>query len=486
MIFSGVKRNLVYYFVLSASQVLLPLISIPYLSRVLDPSGVGKVSFIDSLAYFFVVIAEFGVTVYGTREVAKYRDKPEQLNKIIPELLLLHIYTSAASIAIYIITLLFVYEKIQDWRLIFCSFIFLVINAVSCEWFFLGMERFKYISSRSVFIRLLAVIAIFVLVKNRSDYYLYYTIITVSAILIALLNITVLLRHHPFHWRGTDWKRHIKFIWVTYLISLLTGVLLYLDNVLLGLLSTAYIVGLYAFAMRIIRVSGNLISDPLQVFFPRVVNLIRNEKFAELQTVLLRCVQLLSTFSIPLFVGTFLLADQIVSIILGPNFSGSADNLRILALYPFLRSHNLFLSRHILIAHSQEKLALKSLATGSFTLILLILLLAPDYADTGVCMAVILSEITMIALNYSFAKGVSGNIVFFDVKCFYQSVLSSILFIPVVYILRLRLDSQWIILISSVIGCVGIYYLLQLYVFKNIIMLSLKRSGLNFIINLTD
>src|SRR3954470_21460936 len=101
MILPGVKKNLVYYFILSASQVLLPLISIPYLSRVLDPSGVGKVSFIDSLAYFFVAIAEFGITVYGTREVARHREHSKELSKIISELLLLHVITSAVTVLIY-------------------------------------------------------------------------------------------------------------------------------------------------------------------------------------------------------------------------------------------------------------------------------------------------------------------------------------------------------------------------------------------------
>jgi O-antigen/teichoic acid export membrane protein len=480
MILPGVKKNLVYYFILSASQVLLPLISIPYLSRVLDPSGVGKVSFIDSLAYFFVAIAEFGITVYGTREVARHREHSKELSKIISELLLLHVITSAVTVLIYSITLLFVYEKVHDWRLILFSLLFLIINAVSCEWFFLGTERFRYISSRSVFIRLIAVCAIFLFVRRREDYYIYYAIITASAISIAVLNISVLFKQYSIKLKDADWKHHIPYIWVTYIISLMTGILLYLDNVLLGLLSTAYAVGLYAFAMRIVRVSGNLISDPLQVFFPRIVNLIRNEKFVELQTALLRCVQLLTTFSVPLFVGTYLLADEIVQIILGPGFTGSANNLRILSIYPFLRSHNLFISRHILIAHGRENMALRSLGFGSIALIILIFVLAPDYKDIGVCIAVILSELTMLLVNYSFARSSARDIRFFDWKCFYKSVLSAVLFIPVVYAIKWKFSSNWIILSSSVIICVMLYVVLQVYVFRNIIILSLKRSGLNF------
>lgn len=483
---SAVKRNLIYYFVLSASQVLLPLVSIPYLSRVLDPEGVGRVSFVDSLVYYFVAIAEVGLTVYGTREVARHRDNPGELNKLIPELLLLHLFTSVFSIAVYCLTLFFVFDKIQDIGLVILSLTFLVANSLSCEWYFLGTERFRYISMRSIAIRLLAVISIFVFVKVPADYILYYAIIVVSSIIIVMSNIIILRREHPFKFRSVQWMKHLRLTWITYLISLLTSVFLYLDNVILGVLASAYAVGIYAFAMKIVRVSGALITDPMQVFFPRIVNLVRNGKTEDLQSTLTRCIQLLTTFSVPLAIGTFLLADEIVRIILGPSFIESAGNLRILALFPLLRSHNIFFSKQVLIAHGYEMTALKTLAIGSACLLLLIFALVPWYDSAGVCLAVIVAEATMLLLNYYYAKRAAMQLSIFDWRCFFSSMVSSLIFIPVIYVLRSQLQETWQVLISSFLGCLIIYTVMQLYIFKNSIMVSLRRSGLNFIVKLAE
>ncbi len=480
------KKNLVYYFILSASQVLLPLVSVPYVSRVLDPSGVGRVTFIDSLVYFFSIIAEFGVASYGIREVAKLKDRPGQLNKLIPELLVLHLFTTLATLVLYLGTIYLVYDKVADIRLVVFSVVFLLVNAISCEWYFYGTERFRYISVRSVLIRLTAIACIFIFVRESTDYYLYYVILVSAVAMLAALNILALLRSQRLTFRNLRWSRHVRHTWITFLISLLTSVFVYLDNVMLGVLTTAYMVGLYVFAMRIVRVSGSLITDTLQVFFPAIVSLIRMDNTEKLQLTLLRCIQLITTFSVPLMTGTFLLADEIVGIILGPSFAASADNLRILAFYPFLRAHNLFFGRQVLMAHDYERYMLRSLACGSVILVALIVLLAGKWGGIGVSSAVLLAEMVMLLMNYSYAVKCVPGMRLVDWKCFYQSVLSSLLFVPIIMLVSRTFTESWLVLIVAFVACLLVYAICQLFIFQNTILMALRRSGLKFIYRLME
>ena len=243
----SIKRNLVYNFILSVSQVFLPLLSIPYISRVLDPAGIGEVSFIDSFTFYFISIAEFGIVVYGMREVAKLRNEPHKRKKLVSELLLLHIISSSITMVLYAAAVFFIWHKIHDTRILYFSLAYLLVNFFACEWYFLGMEKFRYITFRSVLSRVLGLICIYLLIKQPSDYYIYYAIIASSAIMNSLWNNYLLFKEIPVSFKGIDWKRHIPKLRVNYFISLVYGITLMLDNVLLRIVS-------YCFRCRILRI----------------------------------------------------------------------------------------------------------------------------------------------------------------------------------------------------------------------------------------
>ena len=206
----SIRRNLVYNFILSASQVFLPLISIPYISRVLSPAGIGEVSFVDSFTFYFISIAEFGIVTYGIREVAKLRDDVAARNKLVSELLLFHIVSSTVTLLVYAAAVLVIWDKIHDTRILLFSLAYLLVNFFACEWYFLGMEKFRYISYRSILSRVLGLIAMFIIIKQPSDYFLYYGIIASSAMMNSLWNNYLLFREVPVSFRNVQWTKHIR------------------------------------------------------------------------------------------------------------------------------------------------------------------------------------------------------------------------------------------------------------------------------------
>ena len=479
---ASLKKNLFYNFLLSGSQVLLPLITIPYISRVLDPEGVGRVSFIDSFTYYFITIAEFGIMVYGMREVARQKNDPHALRKLLGELLSLHLLSSALAIIVYAISVWMIWYKIQDIRLLLFSFSFLLVNSFACEWYFLGLERFRYITIRSLITRLLGIVSIFLLINGPGDYYIYYGIIAGVAVLNSIWNNMILFREHRISIGRTNWQKHLPFIAITYSISLVYSIPLLLDNVLLGLSTlSAAVVGYYAFAMKMVKTAGMLLTDALLVFFPRVVTYLKEKNYVQLQSTISKSVQLIIFFAVPVCTGLFLLSDELVRIFLGKAFMPAALDLRILAFFPFVRAYNLFLSKQILIPYDKEKLFLKSLVTGSMVFVILTLILSPEFADKGACIAILTGELVTLFINYYFVRKTATSIRIFDSRMLTHALTAALVFVPLIYLIRLQWLADWKILVYSIIACAAVYLVVLLYVVRNKFTIDMKTTALKYL-----
>ncbi|THU30440.1 flippase [Niastella caeni] len=475
---ANLKKNLVYNFLLSFSQVLMPLISIPYISRVLTPEGIGKVSFIDSLSYCFVTIAEFGIVVYGIREIAKVKQNKNELHKLVLELVVLHCITSAITLIFYGITVYILWQKIQDIRLVFFSVSFLLVNAFACEWYFWGLEKFRYITIRSFISRLLGLIALFILVKAPPDYYIYYGIITTAAIINLLTNLVNVFRKIPITLQKVQWKRHLKHTLTTYFISLVYGITVWLDNVLLGIVSTAAVVGIYSMSIKMIRVGVSVFTDMFLVLYPRTTTLLYQEKDKELQQTILQSVQLVFIITIPASIGIFLMAEPLVNALLGVHFSGVSRNVQILALLPLIKTYSLFLNKQILMSHGKEKLQLYGLIIGSSVYILLMLGLSYYLHDRGACYAMIIGELIILAVGFGYVRKNFPGLQIFDTTSLLQSIFASLLFIPVIWALKTYLASPVLIVLLALLICVPVYFLVQLLVMKNKLVLQLYGSAM--------
>lgn len=478
---ANLKKNLLYNFLLSISQVLIPFVSIPYIARILDPEGIGRVSFIDSLTYYFIVIAEFGIVVYGTREVSRVQHDPPQLRKTVSELLMLHVITSSCALILYGFTVFLCWYKIQDIRLLMFSFSFLLVNFFACEWYFWGREKFRYITIRSLITRLLGLGSIFLLVKQPDDYYLYYGIMASAAMGNWIWNIYTLFREVPLRLKNVNWKRHVRYTSITFLISLFYSITLLLDNVLLGIVSTTAAVGLYAFSIKIVRIGTALLTDMFLVLYPRTVALMQQQNTAAVQQAVLKSVQLIILLAIPAGMSIFLLAAPLVQLFLGDKFYSVGDNLQMIALLPLIKAYSVLLSKQVLIPNNQEKLYLRSLIIGGLLFIILTLILSYAFQDRGACMAIMLAELAVLVVNYYYARQTAPSLLLFDWRTAGQAIAGSLLFIPVVLFIKTAVVSPALVLIISVAVCIPLYFLFQLLILRNAFVRSVYKGGWAFL-----
>lgn len=478
---ANLKKNLVYNFALSISQVLIPFISIPYIARVLDPEGIGRVSFIDSLTCYFIALAEFGIVVHATREVARVQQDARQLRKTVSELLTLHLLSSCCALVLYGITVWVCWQKIQDIRLLLVSLSFLLVNFFACEWYFWGQERFRYIAIRSLVIRLLGLAAVFLLVKGPGDYYLYYSIIAGAAIGNLVLNLYTLLREVPVRFSQVNWKRHVPYTSVIFLLTLFSSIPLFLDNVLLGIVSSTAAVGLYAFSIKFMRIGSALLTDIFLVLYPRTVALIQEQNMAAVQQAVLKSVQLIILLAIPAGMGIFLLADPLVQIFLGDKFYAVAANLRLIALLPFIKAYGVLLSKQVLIPYNQEKLFLRSLIAGGGLFVVSTLLLSYAFQDKGACIAIMLAEGMIMVINYYYARQTAPFLSLFDWRAAGQALAGALLFIPVIVSIQALVPSPALVVGLSVAICAPLYFLCQLFILRNAFVRSLYKGGWTFL-----
>lgn len=474
---ANLKKNLAYNFLLSFGQVLLPIASIPYVTRVLSPEGIGRVSFMDSLTMYFVAIAEFGIVVYGIREVARTRNDRLALRKLVSELVTLHCITSICTLFLYAITVSILWHRIGDIRLVYFSISFLFINFFACEWYYWGMEEFKYIAIRSLITRLLGLVSMFLLIQAPEDYYIYYAIIVLSATANMLSNNFILFRKLGISFKGINWKRHLKYTWVTYLISLFYSITLLLDSVLVGLVCLPAVVGLYALSIKVVRVGSVILTDMFLVLYPRTVSLLKEANTAAVQATVLKSVQLIIILAVPICSGLFLLADPFISIFLGEEFHSIGSNLKILAILPFIKTFSLFLSKQVLIAHDQEKLYLKSLIAGSIAFVLLTLVFSYYLKDAGACYAIVMAEIIILLINYYYVKKTVSALRIFDWKVFGQCLAITFLFYPVVLLFGYVTDNTLFYLLGSIAICAGLYFFILVFILRNGLLYSLYRQG---------
>jgi O-antigen/teichoic acid export membrane protein len=386
------------------------------------------------------------------------------------------VLSSLFSFLFYFPVVYALYDKIDDVRLLFFSAAMLLVNSLACEWYFLGTEQFRYISLRLIVTRLAGLAAIFLFVHDRTDYHLYYVIMVLAVITNMVWNFYVLARQVGVEFREVSLLPHIRHTWVTFLMNILYGIPFFLDNVLLGVTFSAFAVGIYAFGMKVIRLIGMAVTESLMVFFPRIVTYISLNKTVELQALHLKILRLILLFCIPVCVGLLMISDEAVNVIFGSQFAGVAINLKILSVFPLLKSYSLFQRNEILLPYHKEKWYVQSLAAGAATFVVTALILCPLYGDVGACISMIIAELVVIIANAAFIRRMTDVAQVIEWKTAVQSLAASLLFVPVIYLFRTFTINEYAIVAGGIISCTLLYVLVQIAVFKNPLVLEIRNS----------
>lgn len=474
----SLSKNFVVYFLKTVVVTFVPMITFPYASRVLGPTGVGRVQYAQTWASYFQMFACLGITSYATREGTRCRDDKNKLGKLCTELFRINCVTTLIAYIAYFI-FIFCFPKVADYRglLLICG-IMIAGNALSIEWLYAIFEDYTYISVRSIILQLLSLVLLVVLVRNRTDYYQYALVLILPVALAACLNLAH--SRKVVHWGGYrdyHYLKHIKPIVLIFGITMATAVYGSMDTTMLGLHLGDEAVGYYTAASKLCRNVLSVVVATCAVFAPRAyyyANHENRDKFFELTKT---TIHLLLIFSIPCAVGMIILAPEFMVIFSGPEFLVAIEPMKVLSINIICTAITNLLSWQILVTMNKEHLAFITTIQGCIIDFVLNSLLIPRYGVMGAAIATFIAEFSVLVSCIFFCKNLMPLRFCFNKT--WQYILAAVSFFPIRYLTSFFEQYFWLELLATILLCVLTYFGI-LYLLKNDFLFFLLSKAKTF------
>ena len=271
---SSIKKNFSYNILYQILILILPLITAPYISRIIGPEGIGIYSYTYSIVNYFAMFAMLGMSNYGNRTIAKSRDNPNELNKKFSSLYKMQFITAMISTIIYIFYIQFFGKQYEMYYYI--QLIYLISTFFNINWLFFGLEQFKLTVIRNTIIKFILTISIFVFVKHKEDLMLYMLILALSNLLSDMALWPFIIKYVKFtRTKVKDVIKHFKPDIILFIPIIAISVYKMMDKIMLGNMVNIIEVGLYENAEKIINVPLGLITALGTVMLPRISNLVQ-------------------------------------------------------------------------------------------------------------------------------------------------------------------------------------------------------------------
>lgn len=386
--------------ILTMSSFLFPLITFPYVSRVLLPAGTGKVSFATSLISYFSMFAQLGIPTYGIRICARVRDNREELTRTAHELLLINLITNIVSYAALIIALLKV-PQLQEDRLLYVIVSFnIILTSVGMEWLYKALEQYTYITVRSIIFKFVALIFMFLLVHEQDDYVIYGGISIFAASASNLFNLINVHKYIDLKPVGNyNVKRHIKAVFVFFAMACATTVYTNLDTVMLGFMTTDQEVGYYNAAVRIKSILVSIVTSLGTVLLPRASYYVQLKQMGKIREISKKALNFVFLVAVPLMVYFIVFAEEGIYFLSGENYASSIVPMQIIMPTLLFIGITNILGMQILVPLGYENIVLYSEVAGAITDLALNWILIPHYGAAGAAAGTLAAELVVLLIQ---------------------------------------------------------------------------------------
>ena len=395
----SLQKNFIYSSILTVSKYLFPLIVYPYVSRTLGLSNIGIVNFVDNLVNYFVFISMMGITTVGVREIAAVRSNQQELSKTFVSLLSLTAITTLIAVAALWIAMYTVPALMPYQDLLYVGLIKLVFNLFLMEWFFMGVEDFRYITNRSILVKCLYVLCVFMFVKDASDYKVYYGISVAMVTVNALINLIYIRKfvHYSFH--AIDMRPLYRAFLIMGVYVLLTNVYTSLNPVWLGFVTDTDEVGYFTTATKLHNIIMAFLLSFTNILFPRVSNLLAEGKNEEFWQKINTAFDAIFLFAFPTICFMLVAGPDLLHFVVGDGFEGSYLPFRIITPLVLVIGIEQILVIQILMATHCDNVVLRNSFIGAVVALVFNLLLTSYMGANGSAVVWVIAECTIMALS---------------------------------------------------------------------------------------
>ena len=462
-----IKINVIYNLIYQILVLILPLITVPYVSRVLGADGIGIYSYTYSIAYYFMLIAMLGLNNYGNRTIAKVRDDKEKLSKEFCSIYAFQIMTSLLMVIFYLIYVLVFCSQYK--QIAFIQIIYVISSMFDINWFFFGIEKFKLTITRNTIIKLLSLVLIFVFVKTPNDVWIY-TLILAGSILFSNIILFSFLRKYITIQKVNkkEIMKHLKPNLTLFLPVIAVSIYKIMDKIMLGILSNMVEVGYYENAEKIIQVPVTIITALGTVMLPRVSNMLSNNQENEVKKLLDKTMPFIMFLAIPMVLGMIAISKDFSILFFGEGFEKSGYLIQLLSITTIFLSWGNVIRTQYLIPKERDREYIISAFLGAIVNFIMNCILIPKYASIGACIGTIAAEfIVMFYQSWVVRKELT-------LKEYIKSsmgflIKAVIMFVIIIIVGNLIQDSKSKKIIIQIIAGVLTYGLLNIrYILNNL------------------
>lgn len=383
--------------------MLFPLITFPYVCRVIEADGIGQINFFQSIISYISLFTCLGIPMYAIREIARDRSDVVQMNRTAMEILLLHSMLTLVGYAIVAILCLTVPQIQVNIPLFLILSLTIFFTAIGCEWFYQGIEDFKYITIRGLIIKTVSVVLLFIFVKSKTDL-LYYGCYTVFGVLggniFNFFRLRKYIHRENIIFSELHIKRHIKPVLKVFSFSVVTSIYLQLNTVLLGFLKNALAVGYFAAATKVMQMLLMMSSCLGSVMMPRASHLIAENKENEFNRLIQKSYDFTLAVALPMTIGLIFCAPSLIMALCGVKFEHSILPSQIIAPIILMVAISNVFGIQVLFPKGKTNIVTLCCGIGAVADLILNLCLIPFFSYIGTSIAYLGAEVATTVSMY--------------------------------------------------------------------------------------
>lgn len=399
---SSVKSNIFLNSINVITGILFPVVTFPYAARVLLPDGIGAVNFLNAIISYIVLLTSLGIPMYAVKEIAKYREDKETRDRVTYEILILSTLLSLLGYVVVWLLSVFIPQIHQQSALFYILSLTILFNTIGVNWFYQGIEDFKFITIRAIIIRTLSAISLFVFVKSASDLLIYGLILVGSTVGNNVINFIHLRKHINksfIRFKELNYLRHLKPAVEVFILNLIISLYVQLNSIMLGFISGDEQVGYFTAGTKISHIGLTIIGSIGTVLLPRCSYLLKSGDKEGFKSVINKSLNLTLALSLPVTAGLMILATPITIIFCGREYIDSIPVLILNAPIIIFVSLTNLMGIQILYPMGKIRIVIISVMGGAICNLILNFILLPSCGAYGAAISSLIAELSVFILQ---------------------------------------------------------------------------------------
>ena len=447
-----------------------PIVTVPYVSRVLGAHNIGIVNFVTTYANYFTLFALLGIPIYGIREISKVRNSLSDTGRAFSEIFSVSLISTALVTIVYFLTIFLVPSLREQWLYLVIAGGTLYLCCFSVDWFYIGREKLKAVAVRSLIVKGLCLIGMFLFVKSREDAIYYLLVIVFSTVASNIWNVAYLVNHGVkinFVFGREVIKRHIRPLLVLFLSSVTISIYTMLDTLLLGFVSDYSQVGYYTSAMKISKMLITVVVTAGGLLMSRISFHHSEKNMEEIGKLIKKSFELVVAVAVPLVVIQLVSAARFVPFFFGTDFLPAIVPMMMLSSLIVICGLSNPFGMQLMLGTEHDRQYLVALAIGMVLSIVSNLLLAPRFGAIGSSMAAVIAELSVTVSVIWFSTKI------IRIKIEWREILTTVVATIPMVVCALLLSWRYSALTNFeylvILGILGFgsYVALQYFVFRN-------------------